>query len=185
MMDIAAENNFSETAFTVKVGEGYDLRWFTPGGEIDLCGYATLATAYVLFNYYENDANKIVFHTLSGNLFCRRCGEYIEMDFPVYSLDEVPVTDEMTDAMRAAPKEYGITYIPVSDFTSPELCIKKMNELPEIMSHIRWIDDDFFNDGSKDFDQEAFEIIDSGVDYMNPNHFSVKELIQVINETKL
>ena len=52
MMDIAAENNFSETAFTVKAGEGYDLRWFTPGDEINLCGHATLAAAYVLFNYY-------------------------------------------------------------------------------------------------------------------------------------
>lgn len=105
MMDIAAENNFSETAFTVKASEGYDLRWFTPGGEIDLCGHATLATAYVLFNYYEKENNKIVFHTLSGDLFCGRRGEYIEMDFPVYSLNEVPVTDEMAEAMGAAPKE--------------------------------------------------------------------------------
>ena len=105
MMDIAAENNLSETAFAVKATEGYDLRWFTPGGEINLCGHATLATAYVLFKYYGNDTNKIVFHTMSGDLFCGRRGEYIEMDFPVYSLNEIPVTDEMADAMGAAPKE--------------------------------------------------------------------------------
>lgn len=50
MMDIARENNFSETAFTVKEEKGWHLRWFTPGGEIDLCGHATLATVFVLFN---------------------------------------------------------------------------------------------------------------------------------------
>ena len=105
MMDIAGENNFSETAFTVKTGEGDDLRWFTPGGEIDLCGHATLATAYVLFHYYENEADRIVFHTLSGDLFTVRRGDSIEMDFPVYSLNEVPVTDAMEAALGAAPKE--------------------------------------------------------------------------------
>ncbi len=105
MMDIAAENNLSETAFAVKAAEGYDLRWFTPGGEINLCGHATLATAYVLFIYYENDADRIVFHTLSGDLFTGRRGDGIEMDFPVYSLNRVPVTDEMTAAMGVTPKE--------------------------------------------------------------------------------
>ncbi len=105
MMDIARENNFSETAFTVKADEGYDLRWFTPGGEIDLCGHATLATAYVLFNYYEKDAARIVFHTQSGDLYIGRRGDCIEMDFPVYSLNEVPVTDAMTAAMGATPRE--------------------------------------------------------------------------------
>ena len=49
MLKIAIENNLSETAFAVKEGENYHLRWFTPGGEIDLCGHATLATSYVLF----------------------------------------------------------------------------------------------------------------------------------------
>ena len=52
MMSITIENNLSETAFTVKEGDKYKLRWFTPGGEIDLCGHATLACAYVVMNYY-------------------------------------------------------------------------------------------------------------------------------------
>ena len=56
MMDITRENNFSETAFAVKEGEKWHLRWFTPGGEIDLCGHATLGTAYVLFRFFETDA---------------------------------------------------------------------------------------------------------------------------------
>ena len=105
MMDIAAENNFSETAFTVKAGEGYDLRWFTPGDEINLCGHATLAAAYVLFNYYEKDTDRIMFHTLSGDLITERHGDGIKMDVPVYSLNKVPVTEEMASAMGAAPKE--------------------------------------------------------------------------------
>lgn len=105
MKNIAAENNLSETAFTVKTNDGYDLRWFTPSDEIDLCGHATLATAYVLFNYYEKAADRIVFHTMSGDLFIGRNGDYIEMDFPAYSLNKVTVTDEMAAALGATPKE--------------------------------------------------------------------------------
>ena len=68
MMNITRENNFSETAFTVREGEKWHLRWFTPGGEIDLCGHATLGTAFVLLNYYEKDVQQVVFTTLSGDL---------------------------------------------------------------------------------------------------------------------
>ena len=105
MMNIARENNFSETAFTVKEGDGYRLRWFTPGGEIDLCGHATLATAFVLFSYYEKDADSITFHTLGGDLFIGRRGNRIAMDFPAYKIREVPVTDQMEEALGARPKE--------------------------------------------------------------------------------
>ena len=69
MIQIAAENNLSETAFTVKEGTRYHLRWFTPSAEINLCGHATLATAYVLLNYYELNAPQIVFDTMSGDYF--------------------------------------------------------------------------------------------------------------------
>ena len=65
MISITTENNLSETAFAVKEQDGYRLRWFTPGGEIDLCGHATLACAYVLLRFYEKGTNKITFHTLS------------------------------------------------------------------------------------------------------------------------
>lgn len=103
MMNIAKENNFSETAFTVKNGDNYDLRWFTPGGEINLCGHATLATSYVLFNYYEKDADELTFHTMSGDLFIHRQQDEIVMDFPAYKLNEVPVTEQMAKAMGAKP----------------------------------------------------------------------------------
>lgn len=105
MQSITKENNLSETAFTVKNGENYDLRWFTPGGEIDLCGYATLACAYVLMNYYEQGKESVAFSTMSGKLTVVRRGNLYEMDFPAYDLKQIPVTKEMTDAIGIAPKE--------------------------------------------------------------------------------
>lgn len=104
MMNITRENNLSETAFTVKNGDLYELRWFTPGGEIDLCGHATLATAYVLLNFYEHIENQIVFSTMSGNLTVVRKDDFYEMDFPAYELMPVSVTQEMISAIGAVPK---------------------------------------------------------------------------------
>ena len=103
MMNITRENNFSETAFTVKEGKKYHLRWFTPGGEIDLCGHATLGTAYVLFRFYEQDADKLVFTTLSGDLIVTKNGELLEMEFPAYDLKPVEVTDAMEEALGVRP----------------------------------------------------------------------------------
>jgi len=105
MMAVTRENNFSETAFTVKEGEKYHLRWFTPGGEIDLCGHATLGTAYVLFRFYEKEAEQVVFSTMSGDLTVTKKGELLEMEFPAYELKAVPVTDAMTEALGVRPKE--------------------------------------------------------------------------------
>ena len=105
MLAIAKENNLSETAFTVKGGSGYELRWFTPGGEIDLCGHATLATAYVLLNFYEKGLDKISFSTQSGTLSVEKKGELYELNFPAYSLSTVPVSEEMTLAIGARPSE--------------------------------------------------------------------------------
>ena len=104
MMKIAMENRFSETAFAVQEGAMYHLRWFTPGGEIDLCGHATLATAYILFHFYEKDAQEICFKTLSGPLMVRREVNLICMDFPAYSLMPVPVTDAMAGAIGVRPE---------------------------------------------------------------------------------
>lgn len=104
MMNIAKENNLSETAFAVKKGDGkYHLRWFTPGGEVDLCGHATLGTAYIIMNYYERDLVEIRFETLSGELIVKRNGDLYEMDFPVYDIKEVDVTDEMADSIGVRP----------------------------------------------------------------------------------
>jgi len=82
MQSIAAENNLAETAFVVRNGDHYDLRWFTPEMEIDLCGHATLATAFVLANYTGDDSRVMRFHTQSGVLTVCKKGDLYEMDFP-------------------------------------------------------------------------------------------------------
>lgn len=105
MQNIARENNLSETAFTVKNGEDYELRWFTPGGEIDLCGHATLGTAYVLLRFVEKELSSICFRTKSGQLLVRKVNDLYEMDMPAYELKQVPVTDEMEQAIGLRPLE--------------------------------------------------------------------------------
>lgn len=106
MKNIAVENNFSETAFTVKEADGsYKLRWFTPGGEIDFCGHATLGTAYILFRFYELSAQKITFHTMKGDFFISKDDDFIVMDFPSYNLNKIEVTKEMEDVFKVRPIE--------------------------------------------------------------------------------
>lgn len=105
MINITKENNFSETAFAVKEGKKYHLRWFTPGGEIDLCGHATLACAYVLFQFYIPDENMVTFSTLSGDLIVIKDNNLLEMEFPAYPLEKVPVTEDIVDALGAVPTE--------------------------------------------------------------------------------
>lgn len=82
MQRIAAENRLSETAFVVAAEEGYDLRWFTPAAEVDLCGHATLATAHVLFAHLGFEGEAIRFTTRSGPLAVWREGHALVMDFP-------------------------------------------------------------------------------------------------------
>ncbi len=82
LQNIALENNLSETAFFVKVNEFYDLRWFTPSCEVDLCGHATLASAHVIFSHIDDFAEEIQFKTRSGILGVVRIGDRIQMDFP-------------------------------------------------------------------------------------------------------
>jgi PhzF family phenazine biosynthesis protein len=82
MQKIAFENNLSETAFLVKRDGYYDLKWFTPEVEIDLCGHATLASAFVLMNHVEPALRRVDFMTLSGKLTVTRDGDLYRMDFP-------------------------------------------------------------------------------------------------------
>ena len=105
MMEITKENNLSETAFAVKEADTYRLRWFTPGGEINLCGHATLATAYVISRFIEPHVTKLNFETLSGLLFVEKKDKLFVLDFPAYELKLVDVTDEMTEALGVRPLE--------------------------------------------------------------------------------
>ena len=105
MMKITVENNLSETAFTVKEGDKYHLRWFTPGGEIDLCGHATLGTAYVITTFVEPQLQEVVFTTMSGILRVKKVGDLFELDFPAYELEKIPVIDEMEEVLGVRPVE--------------------------------------------------------------------------------
>lgn len=105
MQQIAAENNLSETAFAVKEGDHYRLRWFTPADEIELCGHATLATAYVLANFYETNVASFKFQTMSGELVVLRKGEYYELDFPSRMPEPWTLTSQMVEALGIQPVE--------------------------------------------------------------------------------
>lgn len=126
MMKLAMENNLSETAFLVKESQGWRLRWFTPGTEVELCGHATLASSFVILNYYEPEAELVRFHTRSGLLTVQRNGALYEMDFPTYELKEVPVTDEMALAFGVRPVKAVLGLDLVCVFASEEQ-VREMN----------------------------------------------------------
>ncbi len=141
MLDITRENNLSETAFTVKEGDRYRLRWFTPGGEIDLCGHATLGTAFVLMNFYERGAESVAFETMSGLLTVVRRGKLYEMDFPAYELKRTEVTPQMAEALGAEPSEAWLGRDLLCVFGSEETVrslapdMEKLKALPGLLQH--------------------------------------------------
>jgi PhzF family phenazine biosynthesis protein len=104
MQSIALENNLSETAFYVKNGEAYEIRWFTPTIEVDLCGHATLATAFVLFFHENHIGNHISLQShRSGSLAVSRQGDLLTLDFPVDDLQEVEMNSINTAGLNISP----------------------------------------------------------------------------------
>ncbi len=100
LLNIARENNLSETAYFVPKDDGYEVRWFTVTGEIDLCGHATLASSYVIFNYVGHSSEIIRFTTLYvGDLVVSRNGELLTLDFP--SRPAAPVKQVPPDLIQA------------------------------------------------------------------------------------
>jgi PhzF family phenazine biosynthesis protein len=105
MQAIAAENNLSETAFFVRKGGTYELRWFTPKIEVNLCGHATLASAFVILNYLDESAKSAEFTTKSGILTVKRDGELLAMDFPAWEVTRTSTPEQLLKALRHEPKE--------------------------------------------------------------------------------
>jgi len=99
MQKIAFENNLAETAFVVKREKHYDLKWFTPEIEIDLCGHATLASAFIVFSFIDTAADVIEFNTLSGILKVSRSEDMYEMDFPARSPKKIELTPQMSESV--------------------------------------------------------------------------------------
>jgi len=105
LQKIAMENNLAETAFYVKHGDQYQLRWFTPTVEVDLCGHATLAAAYVLFNHESHIGNTIHFHSpRSGILTVTKEGELLTLNFPTDQLESIELTDELISGFNIRPQ---------------------------------------------------------------------------------
>ncbi len=103
LQNIAMENNLAETAFYAKEKEGYRIRWFTPTIEVDLCGHATLASAYVLFNYENYTEDIITFNSRSGPLTVTKSGEMLTLNFPRDVFKEVSPLPELTESLGANP----------------------------------------------------------------------------------
>ncbi|MDR0783053.1 MAG: PhzF family phenazine biosynthesis protein [Propionibacteriaceae bacterium] len=109
MQNIAAENNLSETAFVTPQSDGYGLRWFTPEVEIDLCGHATLGSAYVIANFVDPDLAQMDFHTRSGRLTVTKQGDLYRMDFPARPPAPIPVTAQMSAVLGVEVREAGLS----------------------------------------------------------------------------
>jgi len=103
MQNIAKENNFSETAFAVKSGKKYQLRWFTPNGEIDFCGNATSGAAYVINRFYDTNNNTVIFDTSYGNLTLTVKSGMVNMKTSAYPLNEIGITSDMIKAIGVMP----------------------------------------------------------------------------------
>ncbi|WP_282606715.1 PhzF family phenazine biosynthesis protein [Pelagibius sp. Alg239-R121] len=98
---IAVENNLSETAFFVRDGEDFHLRWFTPGAEVDLCGHATLATSYVIATYLEPGRKTMGFQSRSGRLEVTRDDDLYTLDFPVLKSEACDCPALLSEALNA------------------------------------------------------------------------------------
>jgi PhzF family phenazine biosynthesis protein len=108
MQNVALEMNLSETAFLVRQSDGFNLRWFTPSVEVDLCGHATLASAHALWEDGHLKPNEQArFHTRSGLLTADRRGEWIEMDFPAKAEEPAEPPARLGEALGAMLKYVG------------------------------------------------------------------------------
>ena len=104
LQQIAAENNLPETAFFVEGKGGYEIRWFTPNQEVDLCGHATLASAHVIFNFVRPGLQAVKFSSKSGALKVAKAGELLALDFPTRIPKPCPPPHGLLEALGAEPQ---------------------------------------------------------------------------------
>jgi len=105
MQKIANENNLSETAFFVKEDDKYHIRWFTPTKEVDMCGHATLASAYVLFDILNYKKDEIIFNSKSGILKVTKDNKKFKMNFPIQEIKKCNIPDNLLNAFEIKPIE--------------------------------------------------------------------------------
>ena len=135
MQSIAAENNLAETAFFVREGDAYRLRWFTPKVEVDLCGHATLASAFILFSRLTPAEQSVRFLTLSGELVVRRDGELLSMDFPSRPPAPCAVDPRLIEALGGEPeavlgaRDYLVVYRSEADVRALKPDMRLLSEI--------------------------------------------------------
>ncbi len=139
LLSIAEENNLSETAYFVPKNDGFELRWFTPRVEIDLCGHATLASAYVLFNHLGFDGDLIKFYTRkSGELSVSRDKNLLILDFPSRPHAETEPNQKLNQALGLPPKllQHGRDFVAIYD-SEKEIrqLAPNMGELEKVAKH--------------------------------------------------
>jgi len=105
MQSIALENQLSETAFLVPSDQGFDLRWFTPVGEINLCGHATIASGHVVMTEFDRGADQVLFQTMSGQLSVNRRSNGYRLDLPSWPGDPISIPQELVTYLGARPLE--------------------------------------------------------------------------------
>ena len=121
MQQLAMENNLAETAFFVPKGNDFEIRWFTPALEINLCGHATLASAYVLFNFLEYKKDSITFHSKSGPLVVTRKADLLNMDFPSWKPELITEYPSELLTSLGYPEIAGV-------YSNREYLVELMNE---------------------------------------------------------
>ncbi len=135
LLQIAAENDLSETAFLVRGDPNYHLRWFTPRIEMELCGHATLASAFVVFRYVEEEWDRVSFETKSGLLTVERKDDLLMMDFPSWPPTPFAMTQELADSLGREPeavfrvRDYLAVFPSQADVRNLRPDFKKLEEL--------------------------------------------------------
>lgn len=153
MQNIAAENNLAETAFFVKTSSDYEIRWFTPTTEVDLCGHATLASAYVLFEQLNFSEAEITFHSKSGPLSVKRVADKLQLNFPNQKPVPCDTPAGLIEAFGKAPVQTlkSQDYIAVFDDEAfvknvePNLAVLKKLDLRGVLITSKSTDYDFVN----------------------------------------
>ncbi len=142
MQKIAFENNLSETAFIQQNCNNYNLRWFTPSGEIDLCGHATLAAAFIVMKFINKTLKTIIFNTKSGELTVEKHNNIYRMFFPAYELKKIEINKNIIEAIGLTPKEVYIGRDLLCIFDNEEEIVNikpdlnKVKELDGLLLHV-------------------------------------------------
>jgi PhzF family phenazine biosynthesis protein len=135
LQSIAAENALAETAFVVQREGRFDIRWFTPWIEMDLCGHATLAPAHVLFEHLHHPGDEIAFQSRSGLLKVSRGGDWLTLDFPSRPPESIEIPDGLIDALGVTPDEVGKSRDLLAVFNDPEI-IERIQPKMELLMQL-------------------------------------------------